>query len=95
MAPYAPCRNLNCGFLFDFNESDDPEEHRPPQSPPEACPNCGGSLIYHCPSCFGAILRIPTTSDGLCCHCNKRLPLVQESRIPDATEPQVPDPNVG
>ena len=72
MAPFAVCARVECGFAFDYEESDSGES-KPSQVPPPACPSCGTRLVTHCPKCFWSIEHIPTSRASSCPNCGQML----------------------
>ncbi len=85
MAPYALCTGVECGFVFDYAESDS-EESKPSRVPPALCPQCGADLLTHCLGCFSSIGRIPPSPGSLCEDCGEKLFAADAERKPQRSE---------
>lgn len=65
MAPFAVCKNRECSFVFDMQETDDSVV----QLPPEHCVVCHARVVWYCPECACPLIRIPTPLTPRCWRC--------------------------
>ena len=68
MPPFAVCPIPNCGFSFDYHESDS-KPGVPSRVPPVDCLRCYTRLLVACPHCRSSILETPKTEGLVCTHC--------------------------